>query len=159
MRAIGLDVHRDFCEVAIAEVLPAEKADVIRRLQGDGRVVAMVGDGVKDAPALAQADLGLSIGTGTDVAIEASDITLVSGDLRAAADAIRLSVFEPLGFVLRPEVGAISMAGSSVIVALNAVALKRLRLPAQPSPAQPPPSGTQGGSEQHVPAAGAAGAA
>jgi Cu+-exporting ATPase len=73
------------------DVLPAEKADVVRRLQAEGRVVAMVGDGVNDAPALAQADLGLSIGTGTDVAIEASDLTLVSGDLRAAADAIRLS--------------------------------------------------------------------
>ena len=75
----------------IAEVMPADKADVIARLQAEGRVVAMAGDGVNDAPALAQADLGLSIGTGTDVAIEASDLTLVSGDLRAAADAIRLS--------------------------------------------------------------------
>jgi hypothetical protein len=71
--------------------MPADKADVVRRLQTDGRVVAMVGDGVNDAPALAQADLGLAIGTGTDVAIEASDLTLVSGDLRAAPEAIRLS--------------------------------------------------------------------
>ena len=107
-RAVAAEVGID--EV-IAEVMPSEKAEVIRRLQGEGRVVAMAGDGVNDAPALAQADLGLSIGTGTDVAIEASDLTLVSGDLRAAGDAIRLSratlrtIKQNLGLGLRLQRG------------------------------------------------------
>jgi Cu+-exporting ATPase len=87
-RSVAAEVGID---TVIAEVLPKDKVDVVRRLQSEGHVVAMAGDGVNDAAALAQADLGLAMGTGTDVAIEASDLTLIRGDLLAAVDAIRLS--------------------------------------------------------------------
>jgi Cu2+-exporting ATPase len=148
--------HELGIESVIAEVLPGDKATKVKELQEGGKKVAMVGDGVNDAPALAQADLGIAIGAGTDVAIEAAGVVLMRSDpldvptaltigrgtlrkmrqnlawavgYNSIAIPIAAGVFEPLGIVLRPEIAAISMSGSSVLVAVNALLLRRLRLP------------------------------
>ncbi len=144
-------------QTVFAEVLPGQKADKVKELQAQGKLVAMVGDGINDAPALAQADVGIAIGAGTDVAMETADVVLMKSDPFDVIGAIALSratvrkmkqnlfwavgyntiafpiaagVFYPaFGLLLRPEIAALSMAGSSLIVAVNALLLKRTRLP------------------------------
>jgi Cu2+-exporting ATPase len=148
-KAVGKELD---IEEIYAEVLPARKAEAVSDLQAKGRVVAMVGDGINDAPALTQADVGIAIGSGTDVAVESADIVLVSDDPESVAKAIKLAkrsyakmlqnlwwgagyniiaiplaagVFQPIGLVLSPAVGAILMTASTIVVAANAQLLRR----------------------------------
>ncbi|MGH9262991.1 MAG: HAD-IC family P-type ATPase, partial [Acidimicrobiales bacterium] len=155
-RASAEAVARDVgVEIVHAEVLPSQKSDLVQALQQQGRRVAMVGDGINDAPALAQADVGVAIGTGTDVAVEASDVTIIRGDPRAVVTAVRLArrtvgtirwnlvwafgynvvgipiaagaLYPVFGVLLSPVVASAAMAFSSLSVVLSSLTLRRFR--------------------------------